>query len=118
MNIRELRIGNILTSGEVIRINAEENHVRVRNLVSKDRTHLNPEEAFPEVLTEKWLLKFGYKFAEEYNGYADNHCVRFEGGIYTFIPFCTNDVDCFTIIYCVHQLQNLHFALTGEELIL
>ena len=71
----------------------------------------------PIPLTEEWLVKFGFDYVKEVMGYADSlHliCNHKEG--FCFIPFCTNDKDCHIILKHVHQLQNLYFALTGEEL--
>lgn len=79
---------------------------------------INPENAKPLSLTEEWLLKFGFnKDGASYfhdkisyiqiDAYVCNgnfgYCLDDERGIYL------------EIIY-VHQIQNLYFALTGEEL--
>ena len=82
----------------------------------------------PIPLTEEWLLKFGFKLAGDFTNtrvldvvkhaydcseirYSPNEgLLRFSnGGIKgsTIIPYVKH----------VHQLQNLYFALTGEELI-
>jgi len=69
----------------------------------------------PIPLTEEWLLKFGF----ESNPYED----RYEKGeIYVECNktkgFTELWLSGFPHIKHVHQLQNLYFALTGEELII
>jgi len=71
-------------------------------------------------LTEEWLLKFGFekdKKNKSFNLYKHN-CYDlffriFDGGA---ISFCFSNE--YILIKSVHQLQNLYFALTGEELII
>lgn len=75
-----------------------------------------PEDIRPIPLTEKWLLKFG--FVNNWNGFSkygywkDDFKIISAGNsvFYTII----NGKE--TEIKYVHQLQNLYFALTGEEL--
>jgi len=71
----------------------------------------------PIPLTEEWLLKFGFKNYER---------LRFSLGgtlIVDLEDFTVgiNECDVFWFlsndIMYVHQLQNLYFALTGEELV-
>lgn len=88
----------------------------------------------PIPLTEEWLLKFGFKEVKRYtHDYEEkiysksiivgneNHCetltisMPFKVG---FIGDYFSD-ECYTLnidINNVHQLQNLYFALTNEEL--
>jgi hypothetical protein len=71
----------------------------------------------PIPLTEKWLLKFGFEWCNEAAGYFDkDHAAYLMYPNVQFHPFCTNDKDCWINLQYVHQLQNLYFALTGEEL--
>lgn len=63
-------------------------------------------------LTEEWLLKFGFERNE--SGNYDKRLELFYGGnLYRFRQGWTN-----VELKYVHQLQNLYFALTGEELTL
>jgi hypothetical protein len=74
----------------------------------------------PIPLTEKWLLKFG--FEKVFNQYKKVTNVDTRNG--KNVPFIVLDLDGFeyddlrlqTKLNYVHQLQNLYFALTGEEL--
>lgn len=75
--------------------------------------------AKPIPLTEEWLLKFGfnkvksdYEEAETWDFYFGvlyfdmaNNSVKING------QYCLSNIPKY-----VHQLQNLYFALTGEEL--
>jgi hypothetical protein len=64
----------------------------------------------PIPLTEEWLLKFGFESLLSGAGYVKNR---------TEIGYNHNGFYIITSglkIEYVHQLQNLYFALTGEEL--
>jgi len=89
-------------------------------------------------LTEEWLLKFGFKKEDksptkEHSNYFSRWVMdykysfsyapfRQDWGFYHSYTDAPNDADNerFDFISCgikyVHQLQNLYFALTGEEL--
>jgi len=65
----------------------------------------------PIPLTEEWLLKFGFDDLGTYGyGRGNFHICLHENEFY----FSINNRKVF--IKHVHQLQNLYFALTGEEL--
>jgi hypothetical protein len=73
----------------------------------------------PIPLTEEWLIKFG--FTEEYRSkmhstfYTENLSYYFwYENKRQYASFKGTDIVC----QYVHQLQNLYFALTGEELTL
>jgi hypothetical protein len=84
----------------------------------------------PIPLTEEWLLKFGFK-QKPINGFEINYftdCKESAEKMGILINLCSNrcailDTDTdeqsamtSKIIYYVHQLQNIYFALTGSEL--
>lgn len=89
--------------------------------VSGDDTFFETCNYKPIELTEEWLLKFGFipnKYKDEYTicPYGKNTYVLDKE--YTDKgewDFCYEEAYLVTIKY-VHQLQNLYFALTGEEL--
>jgi hypothetical protein len=69
-------------------------------------------------LTEEWLLKFGY--SQDRNGYSleDKNSLSFSVTAEGEYKPCWNDrvLSAGLTTKYVHQLQNLYFALTGEEL--
>lgn len=68
-------------------------------------------------LTEEWLLKFGFRF-DSIDWEFPNESIFFIG--YYSSKFClgsgSDGVTKENYIHYVHQLQNLYFALTGQEL--
>ena len=94
MKAEELRIGNlVLVDGEITIVKGWMIH-----LIQIEKTSNKKIEPIP--LTEEWLIRFGFKkdMVLLTNSDGDN--------------FYLSD---FKIEY-VHQLQNLYFALTGNEL--
>ena len=119
MKANEFRIGNKLTNflGEVFDCNAE----TIRSFESNYFPYGKP---LPIPLTEEWLLKFGFERIEDeihgeitwdYQRDIDSHECWAEwneiGQLEGVMVDCVN-----RLIKYVHQLQNLYFALTNEEL--
>jgi len=114
MKARELRIGNYLLgydgkvfAWELIDFETVYNDVDVDEICK------------PIPLTEEWLLKFGFKGDDKQDKYYDVNSACYlhmdRGGDVVHLYDEDNDnelADC----KHVHQLQNLYFALTGEEL--
>ena len=121
MKSSELRIGNCIDA-EIFN-GLERLHVSngfVTGLLN-DSIYINDikfeyRHLKPIPLTEEWLLKFG--FEQDHSNQSWHHRVfvlnSFE------IQELSMEVDKYsyeiTTIKYVHQLQNLYFALTGEEL--
>ena len=82
------------------------------------------DELFGIPLTEEWLLKFG--FVEENYSYVKGVHQQVFSGLMKFDfnerlnnwEFSIGNYNDLTRILYVHQLQNLYFALTSEELII
>jgi hypothetical protein len=88
----------------------------------------------PIPLTEEWLLKFGFekiKYNSEETGYGVDYVLTKydEHGFGFTLEYCEDFSICIlgqkddvgispnlNVLRNVHQLQNLYFALTGEEL--
>lgn len=71
----------------------------------------------PIPLTEEWLLKFG--FEKETSHVSESHpwCDYVKEDVVISLPYYEFNFESSAIeIKSVHQLQNLHFALTGKEL--
>ena len=111
----ELRIGNW------VRWNYEEssegNVYPVEYGYELDDIKNNPNIVKPIPLSEEWLLKFGF---EKDDGIWEHEELMWSCEIsgdddsFNFKRLGL-DLPCIGIFY-VHQLQNLYFAITGEEL--
>jgi hypothetical protein len=127
MKANELRIGNLLQSDTntiikivgVVKKDIYYYHNK-KNLYVLELNNLNFQ---PLELTEEWLLKFGFGDARITNRLYTR---KKTDGFYGFyinketMSYCTFDyegtIDDIIKIEYVHQLQNLYFAVTGEEL--
>jgi len=124
MKASELMIGNWVNFAEenvlfqIVEIDSE--GLTVEN--KSDKTWIELETFEPIPLTEEWLAKFGFVKSEEkfnyfervtYNNYtleANKRIISFSIDKYKCLD-CSHDH-----VKYVHQLQNLYFALTGEQL--
>jgi hypothetical protein len=128
MKATELRIGNYIdytTEREIVTMQTTYEYIRL--------IHNGNKNFEPIPLTEEWLLKFGFEksdnefYTETFKG--DNKsdyyfCIRIND-ILCDLVICERvdeinnyDLICPKYINSVHQLQNLYFALTNEELTL
>lgn len=108
MKANEIRIGNLIVeslsfgSDKVIKVDSNIFNRRI-------------DEFIPIPLTEEWLLKFGFKKNLNSNDIIyyilAGECLLEYNLTHNFA-----DIDLFIDIKYVHQLQNLYFALTNEEL--
>ena len=121
MDVKELRIGNWVyfkfkdTGFGNVMICA--NDFKVMDRISTDDidTHYNPIS-----LTEEWLLKFGFK--KQWTISGNLYSIKLSKGFISIYSFeddsykldCANL--CISAFKYIHQLQNLYFALTGQEL--
>lgn len=112
MKANELRIGNL-----VYYVDGDGYFYQLNITVIEDGI-TNDFEPIP--LTEEWLFRFGFYETSRYGKYLEfninqEQVLRF--------PICKHSEKDFWYvlrgsvkIQYVHQLQNLYFALTGEEL--
>jgi hypothetical protein len=120
MKANELRIGNIVLRKEFLHSNLE--NCRFDKIVVThndiNACHIYNRHFEPIPLTEEWLLKFGFEKTMSWT-YAKNlvgnlklvYYLGEKGWSIGFKPYSD-----FPNLKYVHQLQNLYFALTGEEL--
>lgn len=103
MKANELRIGNkVRFEGSIVTVNTiSDDEVTFSDYASLDYPKM--EDISGIELTEEWLLKFGWK-----DEFAKGMLTRY--GLK--IRLLGHDMDT----QYVHSLQNLYFALTGEEL--
>ena len=135
MKAKELRIGNLVTFNykwDVVCTVKEirQHSVRVSfdtlpNSMNALTTH--PDNYIPIRLTEEWIINFGFEKTKHSHGYD---C--YINGVFDFdivspgrywVLAIYKDESCTDSLYFahgrleyVHQLQNLFFVLTGEEL--
>ena len=130
MKIKELRLGNSILHCDTI--------VYVSKLSQYDKFHLGVNYKAKEYeanlhdckginLTEEWLLKFG--FEKDDSGVEVNdpdYCEWYQKTFPIIGELCQSsdktylfdtETDTLRIEY-VHQLENLYFALTGNELLI
>jgi hypothetical protein len=127
MEARELRIGNLLTCESGIR---EVCRIDVDGCVTSQvgeamKYDGRPTTLEPIPLTEEWLERFGLKSHDLdsiKNPYLENVVGKYRGeDKFEFVISSGDDYyggwsyNTIEIKY-FHQLQNLYFALTGEEL--
>jgi len=120
MKANELRLGNYFvdSKGRLCEVEEISKHFIDCNITAIDSA-ITSFPIRPIPLTEEWLLKFG--FTKIYNGHL-NYVKEFGGlnayGEWEDGKLIGVSVECIhLLIKYVHQLQNLYFSLTGEELI-
>ena len=123
MKAEELRLGNWIKAPTEVHNNIE---FQVYSITTdKDGYNHFYDHCTPISITEEWLLKFGFEkegegFRHEYwyindfeiQIHGDKFPLRIWGG--ESAPHLTQYIGHKTKY--IHQLQNLYFALTGEEL--
>ena len=146
MKASELRIGNLILGARgYVKVSAilESGLIRIEGNSSFFGVEGSEPCLLPIPLTEEWLVKFGFDVTESFN---DGEKVDYQYELFFNIEYITErvfhydtDEDGVTVsfgvreiwdnedlmdsrswivknIKYVHQLQNLYFALTGEEL--
>jgi hypothetical protein len=122
MKANELRIGNYLQGKtrfvQVTKIYSE----HAIGIGSGDPYYVSGENPCltPIPLTEEWLLKFGFLHSlrlDDFMFKKGNDCFQiqpYKEGFSNSVLY--NDMEIVDKLQHFHQLQNLYFALTGEEL--
>jgi hypothetical protein len=125
MKAQELRIGNYVVPpvgcephiGEITAINLESYDCELIDDNYEEYVSISQfgkiRDLDPIPLTEEWLLKFWFisnPYEDRYEkGSIHIECLKTKGETYLWIENMPH-------IKYVHQLQNLYFALTGEDL--
>lgn len=116
--VNEMRIGNIMLDEEhnivkVERINSDRIHEYV--MVSQNNGKIYPSNVYKIPITEEWLKKFGYIKDNEtdYRWFLLDGSIAFDLDDYRVR---ISDSWEFEKKMYVSDMQNLFFALTGEEL--
>ena len=126
LKANELRIGNIVSQngffGYVYSIESalprEEERFsdkEVITLFDNGLTTVPIEEIISIRLNERWLMRFGFKYDEFISPMYRPKAYSISG----MTLYKESEIFCYSHIKLtyVHQLQNLYFALTGEELV-
>lgn len=139
MKANELRIGNLITTliGKEVLLPSEIIH-KVGKIGFFDVDIYNPEKSFAEQepknielayvigipITEEWLLRFGFVLLKDFYQYHGLKVYSYDNGEFEILLQDDNSFKYWEVkdvLYMdeqkyVHQLQNLYFALTGEEI--
>lgn len=118
IEVRELRIGNLVShKGNPIEL--------TKNRFKLSVFTLGCSEIEPILLTEEWLVRFGFVF-EKSGWFVKKRGSKKTNNLKMFHLFKMKNINEYNTkggitskylnIKQVHQLQNLYFALTGEEL--
>lgn len=128
ISAHEFRIGNLIQyneGGECKVIGIHEFGIDVE--FPEETTYIEYDQFSPIPLTEEWLLNLGFSIEDD----NPKQKLQYEGDILFKISdfvfsnsekgqnggfYCYEINQGKTIIKYVHSLQNLYFALTGEEL--
>ena len=121
MKTTELRIGNLVLSKNV--------PVQIEEISKENVRYCFGEFPIdyiePIILTEKWLFYFGFYMTSNQDFIGGLYTTKKQDGFYIdkeTMCYCNIDyegtIDDVIEIKYVHQLQNLYFALTEEELTL
>src|SRR5687768_7310925 len=120
MKIEELRIGNIIkTKGanlEYWQITVEDFGI----MCDKVMHDSDMSKYIPVDITKEWLIRFGFYHTEINNSYQLDSDLGFSiwGRLDSGFNIFVSSDDIGKDIKFVHELQNLFFALTKEELTL
>ena len=119
MKANELRIGNYINYRIVDKLDERQEWDEASIIDGQDLDYLeknpNDKDFQPIPLTEEWLLKFG--FEKDLDGfYRKKASYLIEVLFHDNGIIVTNQSVSLKHIEYIHQLQNLYFALTGEEL--
>lgn len=117
---KELRRGNHINNGVVIDISGSyvtlSGHFNISGMTSIEFDKLKPTP-----IDDYWLKRFKFDYVKEVGAYANKSHIIYEEKegddfYWVFHPFCINDKDCWIKIKYVHELQNLCYDFTKEEL--
>ena len=131
MEAQELRIGNLVYAKTIS--HHKDSICSITGLTHKGiyvkygRGHIIPIKINPIPLTEEWLWKFGLTLGYSRYGYNIPNWmfnltafmgIGLNGNSEWFNVYCVNGEikQILSSIYYVHELQNLYFTLTKEEL--
>jgi hypothetical protein len=126
MEAKDLRIGNWVNYRIYDKLDDPQEYFDLTQVDAIDLQTLDDHYYQPIPLTEEWMLKFGFEETDPKKFIGGLYTRKKTDGFYGFhinketMSYCTfdyeGDIDDIIKIQYVHQLQNLYFAVTGEEL--
>ena len=117
MDNKELRIGNyVKTWTHIVEVESVTRYVVHSRKLMLVEPRIVEKEGFcflePIPITEEWLAKFGFKM---FYGW-DDEVIYIKGEVELVECSSYYEYDLTFKIEYIHQLQNLYYALTNEEL--
>jgi hypothetical protein len=118
MKANELRIGNWVNYRIYDKLDNPQEYFDLSQVDAIDLQTLDDHYYQPIPITEEWLVKFGFGLDGEgwYWLRKKDHITPHGYSFNYYGNFLEIDELRISKIEFVHQLQNLYFALTGEEL--
>lgn len=126
MKPNELRIGNLLkypaynkdgSDGVFMVRDIYMDGDKIGLTTGRIQTKVDFDSVAPIPLTAEWLLKFGFTHDKEQQIYnRHDMCVSYDETYEGYKLYVNHEYETGNSFMYVHQLQNLYFALTGEEL--
>lgn len=119
MEAKELRIGNLIMDSPINGDKIKKVDVLYPNVVfCEDDSHIYNDEKRGIPITEEWLLKLGFEKKSGSEFVKGRFIYRFQQRdlVIEGFEYDYNGIICHPEY--VHQLQNLYFCLTNEELTL
>ena len=122
MDIRELRIGNLVLYGSVVTLVETIGKGGINfNNYPEGYSDIDEDWIQPIPITEEWLLKFGFEKRGPVDALYNDHWRHpnlnpvFSEETFTALTI-DDGIDIAYDIKYVHQIQNVFFVLTGQEL--
>ena len=118
MNAKELRLGNAVYFNNEIDTICEIGQANNGFCEKGGYFNFDKGAVKPIPLTEEWILKFGFEKDEKNEYWFWKKCVSVSVlGYIELLSFNRQSFKTNIQLKYIHQLQNLYFALIGEELV-
>lgn len=111
MKANELRIGNWVNYRIYDKLDNPQEYFDLSQVDAIDLQTLDNHYYQPIPITEEWLVKLGF-INWDINAWINKISLHKQDGVYWHHSYSGHEI----CLEYVHQLQNLYFALTGEEL--
>lgn len=115
---KEFRLGNlVMYDGRVFEIDTIAEEFPTLNTSEFGIGVVDWNTIEPIELTDEWLFEFGFEYQSRFDNFNLGNFEVYNSPVYIgFLLDSIWEANAYVEIHFVHQLQNLYFALTGEEL--